>query len=334
MKFRTLTQFRAEYGIRLSELSEKLDIPYNELEQIENSDVVPSDIAEKITEYYGLSNTYFTENIGAPPKAHALKLKKTPQKPFTYFLKLYWIYYLIYLAATYLIKMPRLISISVFSMMGGESIWENPIFSFLALIGDVLIIVLPAVGCIVLSKHIPRATTFTGEISKYKYLWYLLPLWLMRPFNYVTSLIGNRFPPDISSYNSFALYYLQILVSFLVSLILELLASLLYAAVLTAVTSDDEIKRNKTVKYMCIFTIVSQIAYILIFVLFQFLDTPAMVHIFVWNIIKTVICIVIPAGLLLKSRFTPKLERLWCTALPLAYFAASAVYIIIDSILP
>ncbi|MCH5191147.1 MAG: hypothetical protein J1F23_03190 [Oscillospiraceae bacterium] len=261
-----------------------------------------------------------------------MKIKNAPQKPFLYFLKLYWIYYLIYLAAIFMIQLPRMISVSAFSFAGIGSIWEFPIFSFIELVGNVFIEILPAVGCVVLCKHVLGTTDFTGELSKYKFIWYLLPLWVMRPFNYLVSQIDT--PTDISSDDFFVFYLLRLVLSVVVSSVLEVLASLLYAAVLTAVASGTQEKRDKTLNIMCVCAIVSQILYLVIYLFIPFNNIPVFEHVFNWAMIKSAICIVIPAGLLLKSKFTPKLERIWCTAVPLAYFAASAAFVIADHFLP
>ena len=186
MQFRTLTDFRAEYGIRLSELAEKLEIPYNELEQIENSGSVPADIAEKIIEYYSLGNMYFTENIGAPPKMP--KIKTTPKNPFTYFCKVFFVYTLI---STFILSVFPLFSslITLLEQIFGKEFDSSVLIPIMTI---VFACAVEICGCIILSKYILKHTTFTGNINKYKYIAFILPTALLKPLNIISNFASSK----------------------------------------------------------------------------------------------------------------------------------------------
>lgn len=311
MRFRTLADFRAEHGIRLTELAEKLEIPYNELEKIENSGAVPADIAEKIIAYYGLGNTYFTENIGAPPKPPVFK--KTPKKPFLYFFLVFIVYTLIVGAITIF---PSSLIISIGNMMASQTI-----LSAMSIILRIWFAVAEIFGLALLSKYIIKHTTFEGNIYKYRYISYVLSTALFMPLNFVFGMLLDKLD------NISEIWILVTLIDLAVSLLGTVISILIYALINCAAIETDSAKQNKTMNIICICVIAAQIIYGVL-VLATKLDSDLFSA---SHVIKPCIYALIAVGILLKNKIGQKLDTVWYTALPIASFIIPVVFTAINN---
>ena len=328
MQFRALTDFRAEFGIRLSELAEKLEIPYNELEQIENLGTVPANIAEKIIAYYGLGNTYFTENIGASPKMP--KIKTTPKNPFAYFCKVYFVYTLI---STFILSVFPF-SASLTTLF--EIIFRKE-FDFTLpspMIATVFVCVVEICGCILLSKYILKHTTFTGNINKYKYIAFILPSALLKPLNIISNFASSKsFEPytdEFSTSMDFNPLWFSTYAAMLI--LISIFGILLYALINNIAIETDSEKQDKTMNIVCICTVVSQIVYVALYFILAFATKQS---IGLLSAVRTVIypCIytLIAVGILLKNKIGSKLDTVWYTALPIVSFVLPIVFTAISS---
>lgn len=161
--------FRAENGIRLSELSQRLGIPERELAYAEKFNEVDSELADKIIAEYNLPNDYFTEEVEV--------IAQNNGRPFKYFLLLAFIWQIITGIAVSLTSIP-------FSFMDLTDI-KGKVSAAVSLINAVIIIA----SCILTSRYFAKNNSDSAEFGKHKYLFRLIPSGIVLIFNIPIALI-------------------------------------------------------------------------------------------------------------------------------------------------
>lgn len=250
---KTLLDLRIEKGLYLKDVAEKTGIPEDELRAVEESGIVPSDIAEILINDYYLTDTYFTvEEIG----------KKTPQNPTKYFVKVSAAYYFLSaLAASVAMIVPYIeIFVNTFSSSDNFSITDNPIYTIFTSVWGILVSVF---SCIIFSNHILKNTTFKGDIKKYQFLHYSIPSGIVAFISMVTACI-TTFSYDHVNGEARDNYFLWQLISGILSWIAIGLTIAIHVKLLNTSIEEDKEKKQKTLKtFAIIVTISSVLAFIL-----------------------------------------------------------------------
>ena len=160
---KTLGEFRAERGLYLKDVAEKIGVSEDELQSVEDSYLVPDEIAEKLVVAYNLPENNFAKPV--------YKSKTVTKK---YFLKTAFIYEIII----------GLISI-IPSIFGGVLATFATLFDSYALediswyIRDLHLLVSPiaaTVGGILLGKYLTEKSEYIGDFNKYKFLYGAIPI--------------------------------------------------------------------------------------------------------------------------------------------------------------
>ena len=245
---KTLGEFRAERGLYLKDVAEKIGVSEEELQFVEDSYLVPDEIAEKLVVAYNLPENNFAKPI--------YKSKTVTKK---YFLKIAFIYEIII----------ALISI-IPSVLGGVLATFATLFDSYALediswyIRDLHLLVSPVaatVGCILLGKYLTEKSGYIGDFNRYRFLYATIPVAssvaITSFADFVIGLITDftRDNPD-----GFSSIIFTIVVS-MASLIFSLLGTMATVVVLAmlmgiAIEQNHE-KRRKSFKTIAIIVTVS-----------------------------------------------------------------------------
>lgn len=159
---KTLSEFRAENGLYLKDVAEKIGVSENELQLIEDSNLVPSEIAEKLVVAYNLPTNDFAKPI--------FKSKTVTKK---HFLKISALYQIIlgFIGAIPIAIGSILVAFGTFfdsDALFEASTWTNDIYYLLSPI-------VITVGSILLGKHLTEKTGYFGDFNRYKFLYAAVP---------------------------------------------------------------------------------------------------------------------------------------------------------------
>ena len=160
---KTLSEFRAEKGLYLKDVAEKIGVSENELHLIEESNLVPDEIADKLVLAYNLPENNFAKPVFKP---------KTVTKK--YFLKTAFIYEMI----TGLISAIPLIfasTLATFARFFDTSTLEDISWY----IRDLHLIVSPivaTVGGVLLGKYLTEKSGYIGDFNRYRFLYATIPV--------------------------------------------------------------------------------------------------------------------------------------------------------------
>lgn len=252
---KTLGEFRAENGLYLKDVAEKIGVDEARLQEIEDSYLVPDEIAEKLVVAYNLPENNFAKPV--------YKSKTITKK---YFLKTAFIYEIILgLVGT----IPSLIMgvLTGIAMLFNIDVLEEAItyandFSFL------FTPIFATVGCILLGKYLTEKSGYFGDFNKYRFLYATIPVAssvaITSFAEFVIGLITDftRDNPDGLSSIIFT-----IVVS-MVSLIFSLLGTMVTVVVLAmlmniAVEQNHEKRRASFKKIAIIVTISAVLSFII-----------------------------------------------------------------------
>lgn len=160
---KTLSEFRAEHGLYLKDVAEKIGVDENELQEIENSGLVPDEIANRLVVAYNLPKNDFAKPV--------FKSKTVTKK---YFLKTAFIYEIIFgavclipsLIVGILTGIAMLFNIDVLeetiTYAGDLSFFLSPIFATL--------------GGILLGKYLTEKSGYIGDFNRYRFLYVTVPV--------------------------------------------------------------------------------------------------------------------------------------------------------------
>lgn len=159
---KTLSEFRAENGLFLKDVAEKIGVSENELKLIEESNLVPNEIAEKLVVAYNLPTNDFAKPI--------FKSKTVTKK---HFLKISALYQIIlgFIGAIPIAIGSILVAFGTFldsDALLEASTWISDIYYFLSPI-------IITVGSILLGKYLTEKTGYFGDFNRYKFLYATVP---------------------------------------------------------------------------------------------------------------------------------------------------------------
>lgn len=160
---KTLGEFRAEQGLYLKDVAEKIGVSEEELQVIEDSYLVPDEIAEKLVTAYNLPENNFAKPI--------YKSKTVTKK---YFLKIAFIYEIIIGLITII---PSILSgvLAAFAALFDSYALEDASWY----ITDLHLIVSPitaTAGCILLGKYLTEKSGYIGDFDRYRFLYATVPV--------------------------------------------------------------------------------------------------------------------------------------------------------------
>lgn len=160
---KTLAEFRAERGLYLKDVAEKIGVSEEELQAVEDSYLVPDEIAEKLVVAYKLPENNFAKPI--------YKSKTVTKK---YFLKTAFIYEIIIGLITII---PSILGSALAIIATSFDSYALKDFSWY--ITDLHLIVSPitaTVGCILLGKYLTEKSGYIGDFNRYRFLYATVPV--------------------------------------------------------------------------------------------------------------------------------------------------------------
>ena len=256
---KTLVDFRAEQGLYLKDLAAILGISEDELRTIEESGTVPAEIGQRLILHYALPTDYFSAPAYNPIQVAPAKI--TPPNPTKYFLKVIIVYYLL---SAFAESVPMFASyidlfVGIFNPNSNFSIMGSPIYTVFSSVWSIAVSIL---SCVFLTNYILEKTTFTGDIKKYKFLYFLIPNGAMAGISMLTAFITTHTFDPVTGIN--ATYFLWQGFNFIVSLISMALAVAINVKILNTAIAIDTVKKQKTLKtFAIIVTISSILAFVL-----------------------------------------------------------------------
>lgn len=244
---KTLLDFRAEKGLYIKDVAEKIGVDESELQEIENSGLVPDEIAERLVIAYDLPSNDFARPI-----------IKSPKETKKYFLKVALVFEII---LPIIATIPVAIG-SVFIFIGSMSD-SDTMFDIADYIGDFSIIwslIVAIIGCIKLGDYLTKKSGYLGDFNKHKFLYYVVPRAVIACISSLSVLIMTFGANDIQDVSFWTSNILNLLISFM-SMVLTIFIMAILMMNSNELNAD---KRRKTIKTIAIVVTASAlIAFIL-----------------------------------------------------------------------
>lgn len=303
MAQRTLAQFRAEQNIWRKDLAELLSISEAEVAQLEATDEVPADVAQKVIEAYRLPADYFAvdaDALAAAKRAAVTEAARvTPEKPIPYLMKVGFVWMLLVAVVQVLLLLPTSF-LSVIQEASAEPL--DTLFNFCSSAVSLC-------SGILLSRYILKHTAFRGRIADFALLYAFVPSaatsWIFMPLSMRAAEAGL--------FSAWNLAYMLVGIPALV-LDLVFLAFFLKGA---AEADDEKGRRN-----MGILLAVCMGGKVLYYILWAVLGNFSAYTVIGW--VSFAIRFALFAAIICGAAFgiykRPKLKKLWLLALPIAYY--------------
>lgn len=237
---KTLLEFRAEKGLYLKDVAEKIGVEENELQLIEDSGLVPDEIAEKLVVAYDLPSNDFAKPI-----------KKSQKEIKKYFTKVACLFEII---LPFIGTIPIAIG-SVFVFIGSVCD-SDTMFDIADYIGDFSILwalIVTTIGCIKLGDYLTKKSGYLGDFNKHRFLYYVVP-------RGATAFISSL-SDTIVSYGNNDVRYISYWICNGLDILLSLISIALTVFIMVIImknTNERNIeKRRKTFKTIAIIVTVS-----------------------------------------------------------------------------
>lgn len=299
MATRTLQKFRAEYEIWRKDLAKILEMPEEELEQLETMDKVPPEIAQKLIAAYTLPADYFTVDVDAAAAEAREAQKLEPAAPFRYFFVVALVWHLLVQVVNALVLIPT----SIFAAL------DFTVAPFFNNLESLCATVITLVSGIYLSSYIRKKTKYRGDIINYEFLYpYLSGMVISCLSSFSTLFAAKILDP--------ANYFMNEMILSVPALIVTLLVGAWFTAThLQAAVMEPGKKKDKTLLVLCCVALASRIlAGLFISIANDFTGQSF------WYYFNTVLSVLllaaVAAGILLGSKKKPQLNKVWFTALP------------------
>lgn len=300
MAAKSISRFRAEYGIKLAELSEKTGISEQELKNIDNVMPVPYDTEQIIIEKYALPDDYFTGDV---------IIKR--EKGFNAFLLVSVIWYFIIIITAFL---PKSIMLSV-----GLNFFNTNIelINAIGLIYNAFAVI---ICCILFTKYLGKKYGFSAEKNKYMFLYYLVPNGMlsaitMIPESVYTSLRSENVENAM----------LGTLMNSVFSFVVGVGTVFLLAKMLKCISDGDE-KGNKTLKIFYIVYGINAAVEIIFTVIYSVLQGEYNLTYILVNAVYYAAALAIAVGLFSKRYDESETaERVFCYILPISSLLISPI---------
>ena len=328
MATRTLAQFRAERKLWRKDVAQTLGISEEALEALERSSEVPPEIAQKITAAYNLPPDYFAVDLDAVAAAAVQAQKKAPQNPLAYFYKVSFVWQLLIgLLMGVITSIPTVVQVATGDV---PEILVN-LFGFVT-------VALVLVAGFLLCRYILQKTTFSGDISKLK--WLIVPL---SSFGTpVISGIALFFTPTVEELmasldnNNMFAFFGNFTGSFLFVLIELFLTPLFMAGILWVASMEEGEVRRKKQKMLFWAMFASLTLYRVLYVFYYLLvaqkSVTASVSTWVWQAVWYLLAVAVLFAATFGPKKLPKYNAVWLVALPVVYYMLSSVINLVRSI--
>lgn len=252
---KTLGEFRAEQGLYLKDVAEKIGVSEEELQAVEDSYLVPDEIANKLVVAYNLPENNFAKPV--------YKSKTVTKK---YFLKTAFIYEIIigFICAIPLVFGGVLESFAgIFNVDTLEDVARDvsEIYYYLSPI-------IITVGCIRLGKYLTEKSGYFGDFDKYRFLYATVPVAASVSINEISNLIFELIRDYVregtDGFASVAIQLLQVVLSFLLSIVSTAVIVIVLAMLMNiAIEHNKERARTVFKKIAILVTISSVIAFVI-----------------------------------------------------------------------
>lgn len=308
MAAKSISQFRAEYGIRLTELSEKTGISEQMLKNIDNVMPAPYDAEQIIIEKYDLPKDYFTGDV---------IIKRV--KDFSAFLFVSVILYFIYIFAA---SLPKNIISSVMSSFFNAHI---ELTSVIVLIYNAVAVII----CYMLfAKYLGKKYGFSSDKNKYMFLYYLVPNGMLG----IISMISAFAYMVLSSENADTAL-LTTFINGVCSFVIGVGTVFLLAKMLKCISDGDE-KGNKTLKIFYIVYGINEAVVMICTLIFAIVQGEFNLMFILSNVTYFAATLAISIGLITKKYEKGETaERVFCYILPIASILISPAMAVLDVII-
>lgn len=292
MAKRTIYDFRAENKIWLSDLSEILGIPEEEIKAFEKNSDIPKEISDKIIDRYGLAEDYFS--VDTNPK----KEKVEPKVPFRYFAVATCLWYIVLSLILALVDMPKTVAAS-FNI-------QNAFFTLFEEVCSVLIF---TVSGVYLATYIMKKTVYGKAVTKFEYLYSYFAFKMIM----VSTVISNLF-----YHFAFDSVKMQTVGNIVTGAVELFAVTFAVAFLIKAAVEKDEKKKTKILVGVCTAVVLVQLVNIGMYFFFAIksakaFDTATLVMLTVNFVLLAFTTFGVTAG----TKKAPKLDTLWFKILPI-----------------
>ena len=223
---KTLGEFRAENGLYLKDISEKIGVSEDELQSIEDSNLVPYEIAERLVVAYNLPENNFARPV--------FKSKKVTKK---HFLKISAVYEIIIGVVSVIPMFIGSVLFALGTILDSDALleasrWANEAYYFVSPI-------ITIAGCILLSKYLTEKTGYIG--------------------NFVIEMLVNSFRDKPDEFSSIELAIATDAVSVFFSLIGTIIIIAVLALLMGITIEQSTEKRRASFKKISILVTVSAV---------------------------------------------------------------------------
>ena len=252
---KTLGEFRAERGLYLKDVAEKIGVSEDELQSVEDSYLVPDEIAEKLVVAYNLQENNFAKPV--------YKSKTVTKK---YFLKTAFIYEIILALVG---AIPSIISgiLLAFSMILNIFDLEQA-STFVIDYSFLLTPIAATVGGILLGKYLTEKSGYFGDFNKYRFLYATIPVAAAVSINEISNLIFELIRDYVregtDGFASVAFQLLQVVLSFLLAIVSTAVIVIVLAMLMNIAIEHNKERARTIFKKIAIFvTLSSVIAFVI-----------------------------------------------------------------------
>ncbi len=305
MASKSISQFRAEYGIRLTELSENTGISEQRLKNIDNIMPAPYDEEQIIIEKYDLPEDYFTGDV---------IIKRV--RDFNAFLFVSVIWYFIFIVAT---DLPRSIISFVTVNFFNTYIELASVIAFIYNAAAVII-------CYMLfAKYLGKKYGFSADKNKYMFLYYLVPNGMLSAIAMIPEIANTVLKSENSD-----TAMLAAVINSVYSFMIGIGAVFLLAKMLKCISDGDE-KGNKTLKIFYIVYGINEAVVMIFTLVFAIVQREFNLVYILSNVTYFAAVLAISIGLITKKYEEGETaERVFCYILPIASILISPIMSVLD----
>lgn len=320
---KTLSEFRAENGLYLKDISEKIGVSEDELQSIEDSNLVPYEIAERLVVAYNLPENNFARPI--------FKSKKVTKK---HFLKISAIYEIIMGVVSAIPMFVGSVLVTFGTLLDSDALLKASSWT-----GDIYYFVSPIItiaGCILLSKYLTGKTGYIGNFDKYKFLYAAVPgaaaVAVTAFGNFVTGMLVNSFRDKSDEFSNTKIA----IASYAVNLFFSLIGTIIIIAVLAmlmGITIEQSTeKRRASFKKISILVTVSALLAFVIETATEYIVSSAYIFSFRSDVLPHAVNIAIVWLVYSITESNPKKEKWAFKILPIISACNVAVLVEIISV--
>ena len=247
---KTLSEFRAEKGLFLKDVAEKIGVSEEELQQIEESDLVPDEIANKLVTAYNLTTNDFAKPV--------YKSKTVTRKDF---LKTAFIYEIIvgFICVAPLVLGGMLESFAEIFDVDSLEYVARDVQDFYYYLSPIVI----TVGCILFSKYMTEKSGYLGDFKRYRFLYGTIPaaapIAIDSLLNFVSGLIYDYIRDVPDRISNFGFQLLQVVLSLILSVISTAVIVIVLAMLMNIVIEYNKERARLVFKKIAIFVTASSV---------------------------------------------------------------------------